>query len=98
LAAEETAGLLSREELDHTQAGLGDGAAAEDGQPVLQVGVLALAFGLLSGRGLLDPLCQKRVSEKPAATSAAGRSPQGAQNPTRESVPQRRESLCGLQQ
>lgn len=36
-AAEETAGLLSREGLDQAQAGLGDGGAAEDVQPVLQV-------------------------------------------------------------
>ena len=38
-AAEETAGLFCREGLDDAQAGFGDGAAAEELQPVLQVGV-----------------------------------------------------------
>ncbi|MDA9867957.1 hypothetical protein N9C85_00820 [Synechococcus sp. AH-224-I15] len=38
-AAMEAAGLLSTEGLDDAQAGLGDGAAAEEAEPVLQVGV-----------------------------------------------------------
>ncbi|MCP9904615.1 hypothetical protein KBY85_10785 [Cyanobium sp. BA5m-10] len=46
-AAKKAAGLFRREGLDDAQAGLGNGAAAEEAEPVLQVGV---GLGLLLDR------------------------------------------------